>query len=220
MSKVDVYAGEYLTIEEETKEESDRLSSAEAVIGMPVTFSPMQDQGGFRVLEKNGNSLGIVRPKNKLRIQEALENHWTYRAWLTLVYYDGKKKLYRGEVAYVLYNLKPDMTEQIKAFDGYIEGVAQAIRSGKRPKLSLTGTQYEEVLNSKGQWRATEQEPLPISTKRGSNTVVFKRKMSATDKLAAGVVEGRPGPIIFTVVVLVVIVVLIVFLIHSCVSGS
>jgi hypothetical protein len=218
MSKVDIYVGEYLTIDEATKEERDRLASTECVIGMQLTLDYLADKGGFRVVAPSGASLGIVYPKNKLRLQEALENKWTYRAWLSLVYYNGEDKTYHGEIAYVFYNLKPDMTEQIASFNGYIDNVGEAIKAGKRPKLALTGTQYDEVLASHGTWKATEEEPLPISTKRGSNTVIFKKRMSLTDKLAAGILERKPGPIILSIVLIVAVIALIVFLVYACVA--
>ena len=219
MSKVDVYIGGYLTIEKVTKEESERLASNECMIGMPVTLTTDAESSEFRILSSQGNSIGVVKPKNRLALRNALENGWTCRCWLSLVYYAEADKMLHGEIVYQCFNVKESQTKEQAALEAYTQHTSEALAAGKRPRLTLTGTSYDQVIESNGAWQGEDGEPLPISTKRGSGTVVFKRKRSAADKLALSALERKPGCRIALTVVLLVLVIAIAFGIWKCVMG-
>lgn len=216
MSKVDVYVGEYLTIEETTHEEGERLASNECMVGMPFTLEYDSEKKGFRVFTPSHNSVGMVYPRNKLRLQEAFENGWPCHCWLSLVYYNGDEKLFHGEVAYLFYNVKQSQTQERAALDAYAQRVGEALASGKRPRIALTGTQYDQVISSDGNWETDEKEPRPFSTKRGGDVVVFKSKRSLGERLAQAAVERRPGCRIALSVAAIVVALLVVFLVWKC----
>ena len=219
MSKVDVYIGGYLKIEEVSKAESERLASNECMVGMPVTLSCNGEDGVFRLTSAQGNAIGTVKPKNRLALRNALENGWTCRCWLSLVYYVEADKLFHGEIVYQCFKVKDSQTQEQAALEAYTQNTADALAAGKRPRVVLTGTSYDQVIESNGTWQSDEVEPLPISTKRGSGTVIFKRKRSVSDKLALSALERKPGCRIALTVVLLVIVIAIAFGIWKCVMG-
>ena len=219
MSKVDVYIGGYLPIEEITKPESERLASNECMIGMPVTITCNTPDGLFRLQSAQGNSLGILRPKNRLALRNALENGWTCRCWLSLVWYDESDKLFHGEVVYQCFHVKDSQTEEQAALETYLQRTSEALAAGKRPRVVLTCTSYDQVIETKGEWQGEDSEPLPISTKRGSGTVIFKRKRSVSDKLALSALERKPGCRIALTVVLLVIVIALALGIWKCTMG-
>lgn len=216
MSKVDVYVGEYLTIEETTHQESERLASNESMVGMPFTLEYDSEKKGFRVFTPSHNSVGMIYPRNKLRLLEAFENGWPTHCWLSLVYYNGDEKLFHGEVAYLFYNVKPSQTQELAALDAYAKKLGAALAAGKRPRFSLTGTQYDQVIASGGNWETDEKEPLPFSTKRGSDVVVFKNKRSVGERLAQAAIERKPGCRIVLLLAVIVVALLVVFLVWKC----
>lgn len=218
MSKVDVYVGEYLLIDQVNKQESAALASTSSVIGMPVRLEFLAADKSVRVMTPAGDSLGVAHPANKLHLQEALESGWPLHAWLSFVYYDAAASLYKGEIAYLFYNLKPGMQQEKAALEAYAGRVAGLLKSGERPRLSLTGTQYKQVLESEGSWEHPDRVPLPISGRRGSKTVVFKRKMTLADRLAQGILERKPLPIAVSLLLLMLVVAVCVVLISMCTS--
>lgn len=214
MSKVDVYVAEYLTIDEVTHEESERLASNECMIGNPLTLRFDPEKKAFRVYTQQGNPIGLVHPKNRLALKEALENGWPCKCWLSLVYYNDNdgEKLFHGEVVYQFYNLKPTQTAERAALDAFADHVSALLAEGKRPRVSLTGTQYEEVISGGGTYEPQGTEPLPISGKAKSGTVVFKRKRSVSDRLALSAMENKPGCRIATTVFFLLVALLVLFL--------
>ena len=219
MSKVDVYIGGYLKIEEVSRAESERLASNECMVGMPVTLSCDGEDGAFHLTSSQGNPIGTVKPKNRLALRNALENGWTVRCWLSLVYYVEADKLFHGEVVYQCFKVKDSQTREQAALEAYAQATSEALASGKRPRVTLTGTSYDQVIETNGVWQSDEAEPLPISTKRGSGTVIFKRKRSVSDKLALSALERKPGCRIAATVVMLIIVIAIALGIWKCAMG-
>lgn len=219
MSKVDVYIGGYLPIDEVSKDESERLASNECMVGAPVQLSYDAASSSFVVKSEAGSTIGTVHPKNRLALRDALENGWTCRFWLSLVYYVEAEKLFHGEIVYQCFKVKPVQTEEQAALEAYTEATAQALAAGKRPRIVLTGTSYDQVIESKGTWRSDQEEPLPFSTKRGSGVVVFKRRRSVSDRLALSALQRKPGCRIAVSVVMLVIVVALALLIWKCVAS-
>lgn len=219
MGKVDVYIGNYLLIDEVTPEESERLASNACIVGMPVTMSYDDETETFTVSNQDGASIGIVHPKNKMALRNALENGWTCKCWLSLVYYNNDDKVFKGEIVYQFYNVKPTQTKEQQALDSFAEKTSERLASGKRPNVTLTGTGYDQVIET-GDWTDTSDLPLPFSTKRGTGNVVFKRKRSTADKLALAAMANKPGCRIATYAVLLVIVLVVLFFVWRCATGA
>lgn len=218
MSKVDVYVADYLTIDEVTQKESELLASNMCVIGMPLKLSYDGETNSFRVSTQNGESLGIVRPKNRLRLQEALENGWPLHCWLSLVYYvnSGDEKLFHGEIVYQFFNVKSLDSDEGRALSAFADKIGHLIASGKRPRVSLTGTEYDQVISSNGSWAPVKTVALPFSSERKSGVVVFKRKRSLSDKVAQAALEKKPGCVVGTAAFFVLLAALIVFVVWRC----
>lgn len=220
MSKVDVYIGGYHPIQKVSKQESERLASNECMIGMPLSLSHDAESGDFVVTNPaTGNSIGSFRPKNPLSLRDALENGWTCHCWLSLVYYVEAEKIFQGEIVYQCFKVKPSQTAEQAALETYALNTAEALKSGKRPRVILTGNTYDAVIESSGAWQSDEKEVLPFSTKRGSGIVPFKKKRSLLDKLALSAMERKPGCRIALTVVLLIIVIAIALVVWKCAVG-
>ena len=219
MSKVDVYFGGYLELHEIGSHESDTLRSNECVIGMPLVISYDAQSGTFDVATGAGSHVGVIRPQNRLSMREALENNWTCKCWLSLVYYVEAEHTYHGEVVYQIYNLKPSQTAEQAALDTFAQGISTALANGERPRVALNGKQYDEVIATGGTWKPEGTEALPFSTARGSGVVVYKQKRSFAEHLIAGIVDRRPAYVFGTLAGLVVIILLVLFFIWSCTQG-
>ncbi len=215
MGKVDVYIGGYLLIDDVTKEESERLASNTCIVGMPVSITYDAETSVFKAVLSNGDPIGTVHPKNKLAIREALEEGWTCAGWLSLVYYDNGDKLFKGEMVYQMFHVKPSQTKEQQNLEAYTQKTSERIAAGKRPDVVLTGTSWDQVVET-GDWEGDKQQPLPINTKRNSGLVVFKRKRSVSDKIALAAMSRHPGCRIALTVVVILIAALILFLVLKC----
>ena len=219
MSKVDVYLGDYITIDDVTKEESERLASNECMVGAPVTLKPHGDDGIYEVMDSAGNSIGRIKPKNRLAIKNAFENEWTCHCWLSLVYYVEADKLFHAEIVYQFHKVKASQTTDEAALCSYEEGISEMLASGKRPVVKLTGNQYDEIVEGGGAFRPTEEEPLPFSTKRGSGVAVFKRKRSVSDKMALAALNHNPGCRIGMIAAILVVIIVVAVFVWRCTQG-
>ena len=110
-------------------------------------------------------------------------------------------------------------TAEQAALETYALNIAEALKSGKRPRVILTGNTYDAVIESNGAWQSDEKEVLPFSTKRGSGIVPFKKKRSLLDKLALSAMERKPGCRIALTVVLLIIVIAIALVVWKCAVG-
>lgn len=219
MGKVDVYIGGYLLIDEVTKEESERLASNACIVGMPVSITYNAETSEFKAVLPNGDSVGTVHPKNRLAIREALEEGWTAAGWLSLVYYDNEAKLFRGEMVYQMFHVKPSQTTEQANLEAFTRKTAERLAAGKRPDVVLTGEGWDTVIET-GDWESDKQESLPIDTKRNSGLVVFKRKRSVSDKLALAAMSKNPGCHIALVVCIIILALIVLFFVWKCTSGA
>lgn len=219
MGKVDVYIGGYLLIDEVTKEESERLASNACIVGMPVSISYDAETGIFKAVLPNGDPIGTVHPKNKLALREAFEENWTCACWLSLVYYDNADKLFKGEMVYQMFHVKPSQTKEQENLEAYTRKTAERLAAGKRPNVVLTGTSWDNVIET-GDWEPDKQQPLPIDTKRNSGLVVFKRKRSVSDKIALAAMSRNPGCRIALSVALILVAALVLFFVWRCTAGA
>ncbi len=219
MGKVDVYIGGYLLIDEVTKEESERLASNACIVGMPVSIAYNAEESQFKAVLPNGDPIGTVHPKNKLSIREALEENWTCAGWLSLVYYDNDAKLFKGEIVYQMFHVKPSQTTEQANLENYTRKTSERLAAGKRPNVVLTGNSWDQVVKT-GDWEGDKQEPLPINTKHNSGQVVFKRKRSVSDKIALAAMERKPGCRIALNVVVIIIALIVLFFVWRCTAGA
>lgn len=217
MSKVDVYIGGYLSIDDCDEKESERLASNLCVIGMPLKISYLADSDSFKVFLESGESIGTIHPHNKLALRSALEDNWTCKAWLSLVYYSNDSKRFFGELVYQFYNVKPSQINEQKALDTYAQHTSDRLAAGERPDVVLTGNSYNTVIET-GDWNDGTKIALPIDTKRSTGNVVFKRKKGIADKLSSAAINHNPGCRIALIVAALIFIALIVFFIVSCTS--
>lgn len=215
MGKVDVYIGGYLTIDEVTQEESERLASNSCIVGMPVVVRYDAETSQFKATLPSGEPIGTVHPKNRLAIREALEEGWTCASWLSLVYYTNDEKLFKGEIVYQMFHVKPSQTKEQANLEAYTLKTSERLANGERPSVVLTGGSWDEVIET-GDHKSDKQQPLPIDTKRNSGEVIFKRKRSAADKLATAAMERKPGCRIAMIVGIIIICLLILLFIWKC----
>ncbi len=215
MGKVDVYLGGYLLIDEVTKEESERLASNACIVGMPVNITYNPENGVFKAVLPNGDTIGTIHPTNRLAIREAIEEGWTRTGCLSLVYYDNASKLFKGEIVYQMFHVKPSQTDKLDNLVNYTKKVAERIAAGKRPDVVLTGDSWDQVIKE-GDWDSGKHEALPIDTRRNSGLVVFKRKRSVSDKLALAAMSRNPGCHIALVVAVLVVALLVLFFVWKC----
>lgn len=219
MGKVDVYIGGYLTIDTVTKEESDRLASNACIVGMPVVVRYDAETSEFRVTLPSGESLGVIHPKNRLAIREALEEGWTCASWLSLVYYTNDEKLFKGEIVYQFFHVKPSQTKEQANLEAYTLKTSERLANGERPKVVLTGNSWDTVIET-GDWTSDDQQKLPIDTSRNSGTVVFKRKRSVSNKIATAAMERKPGCRIALSAAILVIAVVVLLFVWRCAAGA
>lgn len=219
MGKVDVYIGGYLTIDTVTKEESDRLASNACIVGMPVVVRYDAETSEFRVTLPSGESLGVIHPKNRLAIREALEEGWTCASWLSLVYYTNDEKLFKGEIVYQFFHVKPSQTKEQANLEAYTLKTSERLANGERPKVVLTGNSWDTVIET-GDWASDDQQKLPIDTSRNSGTVVFKRKRSVSNKIATAAMERKPGCRIALSAAILVIAVIVLLFVWRCAAGA
>lgn len=219
MGKVDVYIGGYLPIDEVTKEESERLASNACIVGMPLELVYDAESSTFTVTLPNGDSVGTVRPKNKLSVREAIEEGWTRFCWLSLVYYDNDAKKFGGEVVFQMFHVKPSQTKEQANLEAYAKKTSERLASGKRPNVVLTGDSWDQVVET-GDWESDRSEPLPIDTKRNSGKVIFKRKRSMADRMALAAMERKPGCRIALAAAVLVVAVVVLLLVWRCTAGA
>lgn len=219
MGKVDVYIGGYLTIDDVTKEESERLASNSCMVGMPVVIRYDAETSEFRVVLPTGESLGVIHPKNRLAIREALEEGWTCASWLSLVYYINDEKLFKGEIVYQFFHVKPSQTKEQANLEAYTLKTAERLAAGERPSVVLTGNSWDHVVEN-GDWETDKQQPIPVDTSRNSGIVIFKRKRSVSDKIAQAAIERKPGFRIGLYAAILVIAIVVLFFVWRCVAGA
>ena len=219
MGKVDVYIGGYLTIDDVTQEESERLASNACMVGMPVVIRYDAETSEFRVTLPSGESLGVIHPKNRLSIREALEEGWTCASWLSLVYYINDEKLFKGEIVYQFFRVKPSQTKEQANLEAYTLKTSERLANGERPSVVLTGNSWDQVVET-GDWVTEKQQALPIDTSRNSGIVIFKRKRSVSDKIAQAAIERKPGFRIGLYAIILVIAIIVLFFVWRCVAGA
>lgn len=218
MGKVDVYFGSYTSIIEVTAAESGLLGSNACVIGMPLDLSYDPEESVFRVKTTQGESLGIINPKDRLRIRGALEDGWGSACWLSLVWYDNATKKFYGEVVYQFYNVKPTQTTERANLEAFTLKTSERIAQGKRPVVELNGAGWDSVVST-GDWEGAGQQAMPISTKRESGTVIYKRKKSFGDKLVMDLLAGNSAARWGVTIVFTLVVLLIIFFVCRCTMG-
>lgn len=219
MGKVDVYIGGYLHIEEVTKEESDRLASSACTVGTPVAITYNAQNGEFKATLPNGDTIGTVHPKNKLALREAFEENWTCACWLSLVYYENSSKLFKGELVYQMFHVKPSQTKEQANLEAYTRKTCERIAAGKRPDVTINGEAWDCIVET-GDWDTDREVPLPINTARNSGLVIYKRKRSVSDKLTAAAMSNSKGCLAAAIAFLVLLAAGIVFGIWSCTAGA
>ncbi len=195
MAKVDVYIGGYFTIEPRDESQNKRLASTACHVGDSLKIKHDEKTGELIATLANGDEIGVCKPKNRLSIINAIENDWICQFTLALVTYSKKDKSYAGELVYQCYHPDKRKTESQRALGAYVAHTIKQIKTGKRPNVHLTGTEYEAIIESEGASLPEYKEiPLPSGVGvAGSGVVVFKRSASMIDQMTQQAAQGNQG---------------------------
>lgn len=215
MAKIDTYIAGYQLIDTGTAEESARLASPASKIGSPLTLRIDDESGDLILIDESGVTIGTCRPKNRLSLVNALEDAWTCHLTLSLVVYDKASDSYKGEFAYQCYNPDKRKAGAQEALDAYSKTTREAIALGNRPRIVITGSEYDAIVDSGGIQIPEGTAPLPKGVgDQGSGVVVYKRNESAIDKLIGQALAGNPGCKVASYVAIALVVALFAYIMY------
>jgi hypothetical protein len=183
----DVYQAFYARFQPWGKDGMSYLGGAEGIIGSELKLEAFEEGLGF--VARDGRRLATLDAEPAIRLTAVLDRGWVAHCILSSIVYCVEEKAFTGEFACICYSpqLDDDAKKALEAFTG---SIVERIASATRPGLALTQEQFVRVVESRGAWFLTREEPWPELT-RGS--VFYRRRRTFADHLVSVALQGNKG---------------------------
>jgi hypothetical protein len=184
---VGAYQGFYAGFRPQDKEGTDFLSGAEAIIGTEFRLRPSGDALGL--VAYGGRQVAELDGVLSTRLAALLGQGWVVRCFLAYVIYNAEEKSFKGELACFCYHSQLDEGAK-QALEVFIHNIVGRIASATHPRLALTQEQFVRVIESKGAWFLTKEDPWPELSK---GSVFYRRRKTFNDRLIGAALKGNKG---------------------------
>jgi hypothetical protein len=203
----EVYRGFYADFKPQGEEGARYLSGVEGIIGSTLKLECFEDALTF--VAHDGQQIALLEGELAARLKTLLEQGWIIRCVLASIIYNAGEKSFTGNFACISYS--PQLEDEVKrSLETFINSIAHRIASATRPKLELTQDQFVRVIESKGAWFLTREEPWPELPK---GSVVYRRRRTLSDRLISIALEGNRGCVVASWVATVIIIGAVCFLV-------
>jgi hypothetical protein len=199
-----VYSGFYLRFDPDTTEGYHLLASSNCIIGTrlyPLFESDAVDDPIVHLDARHQQRLADLSSTDADHLATLRRQNWIIQINLATVFYEESSRRFWGEAAVMAYNPRADC--DITSVETFIGHLVRRIKGGEHPTLGLSQHQFEHVLESNGAWYLTSMLPLP---KIKSGEVVFKRRMSPTERLTEAAAEGNKGCLVASILFWILLV--------------
>ena len=215
--KVDtVYSARYIRFSPTDKNGALFLGGSEGIVGSELFIKPTED-----VPEKqtNGSLMGIfgysgrrIAHLEDAVIGELISVGWKSRCFLAHTVYNANQKTFETCCACFCYSSDLD-AESTAALETFIGHIVERIALKSYPRLDLTQEQLAKVIDSRGEWFLTKEQPWPELPK---GSMYYRRRRTFNDRLIAMAISGNKGCLVASwvgfMLVIVVSVLLLVWL--------
>jgi hypothetical protein len=199
----EVYQGFYARFKPQDKRGMDYLAGAEGIVGAKLRLSQFGDVLGFAA--HDGTQIALLEEELSERLMWLREQGWVLCCVMASTMYCADDKSFTGEFAGICYHSQLD-TEAKEALEVFINNIADRIAGATRPGLTLTQEQFTRVIESKGAWFLTKEEPWP-ELPRG--VAVYRRRQTFNDRLISAALKGNKGCIVVSWIGAAIVVVII-----------
>jgi len=194
------YKGLYAGFDPCNKEGKTFLSGAEGIIGSELFIQ--LDETTLNLLTSDNRLIGTIERKNTDKLKGILDQGWTIRCRLAYTLYVAEKKTFSAQLACFCY--APWLPEEHKAaLDRLVLNMTDRIASASHPSLELSQQQFNKVLDSKGEWYLTKDEPWPELPK---GSVYYRRRRTYKDLLVGTALKGNKGCLVASWAATIVII--------------
>jgi hypothetical protein len=183
----EVYQGFYASFKPWDEEGTRYLAGAEGIIGSTLVLERFEEGVGFVTYDKR--RLAVLDGAAATKLTTLLEQGWVVRCVLAYTVYSVEEKSFTGTFACIGYS--PQLDEGIRAsLDSFVNNITHRIANATHPGLGLTQEQFIRVIESKGAWFLTKEEPWPELPK---GSVFYRRRRTFNDRLISAALEGNRG---------------------------
>jgi len=194
------YKGLYVGFDPCNKEGEIFLGGAEGIIGTELFIR--KGDATLELLASGDRLIGTIERKHTDTLKDLLDQGWTIRCRLAYTLFVAEKKTYSAQLACFCH--APWLPEEHRqALDRFAVNMADRIAGAAHPSLELTQEQFNRVLDSKGEWYLTKDEPWP-ELPRGS--VYYRRRRTSKDMLIGAALKGNKGCLIASWAAMIVII--------------
>jgi len=209
----DTYKGFYASFKPMDKEGERFLGSSEGIIGTELVVMVTEEGLGFFAHGTRRVTILDKSLANELRY--LLDSGWILRCFLAFTIFEADNKTFSAQFACFCYKAECS-EEQKNSLERFIHNMIDRIASATHPGLALSQEQFVRVLESKGEWYLTKDEPWPELPK---GSVYYRRRRTFNDRLIGAALKGNTGCVVAswigTIIVLAVIVCAIWFFFFS-----
>jgi hypothetical protein len=200
----DVYQGFYLSFTPQDARGKAYLSGTEGIIGSDLILKDFEIGLGFATQE--GQCIALLDEQHTEQLRYLLEEGWIIRCALTFSLYSSAEQSFTGEAACFCYSSTLDAGVK-DALEKFIKNSIDRMGGASYPELALSQEQFVRVVESKGEWFLTKEQPYPSLSK---GMVYYRRRKTMNDRLIAQANKGNKGCIVAswigTAVILAVII--------------
>jgi hypothetical protein len=196
----EVYRAFYASFKPWDEEGTRYLCGAEGIIGSALELERLEN--GVGLATRDGRRLAVLGEEAATKLTALLEQDWVIRCILAYTVYSTEEKSFTGTFACIGYS--PQLDEDIRAsLDVFIGNITHRIANATHPGLDLTQEQFTRVIESKGAWFLTREEPWPELPK---GSVFYRRRRTFNDRLISTALEGNRGCIVASWVGMAIII--------------
>jgi hypothetical protein len=196
----EVYQAFYASFKPWDEEGARYLAGAEGIIGSALELERFDE--GVSFVTRDGRRLAVLDGEVAIKLTTLLKQGWVVRCVLAYTIYRAEEKSFTGTFACISYS--PQLDEEIQAsLDTFISNITHRIANATHPGLDLTQEQFIRVIESKGAWFLTKEEPWPELPK---GAVFYRRRRTFNDRLISTALEGNRGCVVASWVGMVVII--------------
>lgn len=206
------YFGTYQTFQTASRKDAAGLLGSDNLIGDRYTIDCTIENGMQKawLVNKFGARIGYFDPDFSRQLSLLKAADMTLVGMLSFVAFTEHPEPghYWGEAAVVAFP-----TADNAIFDTFVNGCADLIGKGIRPKLSLGEEGVDRIVESEGTWIPADRVPMPQKEK---GMAILKRRKSFTDALVEEGRKGNKGCYLLSWALLLALVAAVVFGLKSC----
>jgi hypothetical protein len=207
------------------------LSGSEGIVGSELFIKPLDDmrfagkdagsspsntagradtdaaaRGDLGIFSYSGRCLAYFEDAD---IRELVADGWKLRCFLAHTVYNTDQKSFVACCACFCYSPELD-AGSVAALETFIKHIVERIALKSYPRLDLMQEQLVRVIDSKGEWFLTKEQPWPELPK---GSLYYRRRRTFNDRLIATALSGNKGCIVVSWVGLILALVAVVLLV-------